>query len=135
MCHLRHEDAEAARGVFSGRIRQKAGAIVQICHHREIPHHVDVGENRLVIVAMLHITNERHPGIVMTPGAFFDSAGARSISSVLDDKDRSLFPGELKRDIEAGLQGSGGDDGRCCRGAVVYEPYEVQSRVGQPWFS
>lgn len=67
----------------------------------------------------------------MTPGAFFDSAGARSISSVLGGKDRC----ELKRDIEAEFQGSGGDDGRRCRGTVVYEPYEVQPRVGRPWFS
>ena len=81
---------------------------------------------------MLDITNEGHPGIVMTPGVFFEGGYTFNIfrtGLVLGDKDRSLFPGELKRDIEAEFQESGGDDERRGRGTVVYEPYEVQSEV------
>lgn len=79
---------------------QTAGVIFRICHHREVPCHIDASdEDGFDIVAMLFIASEVYPGIVMALRVFFEGGFAFNIfltSLVLGDKDRSLFSGELK---------------------------------------
>jgi hypothetical protein len=65
------------------------GAIVRISHHREIPCHVDAGdEDGFDIVAMSRITSEGYPGIVVALRVFFKGGfefNVFPISAVLGD--------------------------------------------------
>ena len=64
-------------------------AVVRIRHHREIPCHVDSGdEYGFDVVSMSCTPSERHPGIVMALRVFFKGGfvfGVLQISVVLGD--------------------------------------------------
>lgn len=88
---------EGGRSCEFGR---KAGSIVRVRDHREVPRHVDPGdEDGFDIVAMSGITGEGYPGIIMALRVFFKGGfqlDVFPISAVLGDQSRSLFLSELK---------------------------------------
>ena len=86
------------------------GAVVRIRYHREIPCHVDPGdEDRFDVVAMPRVASEGYPGIVMTLGVFLEGGfvfNVFPISAIFCDQGRSLFLGEFEREADTGLQES-----------------------------
>ena len=83
-------------------------AIVRIRYHREIPCHVDTGdEDRFDIVAMSRITSEGDPGIVMALYVFFKGGfefNIFPICPILGYQGRPLFLSEFKRKAGTGFQ-------------------------------
>lgn len=84
------------------------GAIVRIRDHREIPCHIDAGdEDGFDIVAMSCITSEGNPGIVMALRVFFKGRfefDVLPIRVILGNQGRPLFLGEFEREAGAGFQ-------------------------------